>query len=94
LSFVPPVSHQDLLDALDDSPDLRSVVGRIASLSGPARGDFVARVREDEELNLETRLWVLRIARNEPFLESARRRFGLDPASVHSALAGAISSVG
>jgi hypothetical protein len=94
LSFVPPVSHDDLLAALDESPDLQTLVGRIAALSDASREEFVARVRDDAGLNLDTRLWVLRIARNEPFLESARRRFGLDPASLDSPLAGAISSVG
>jgi hypothetical protein len=94
LSFVPPVSHDDLLAALDESPDLQTLVGRIAALSAAGRQDFVARVREDDELNLETRLWVLRIARNEPFLDRARRHFGRHRASLDSPLAGAISSVG
>ena len=91
---MPQTPHQDLLDALDESPELRSVVARVATLDSERREAFVRLLRSDTGLNLETRLWVLRIARNEPFLASARARFGADRSSLHSPFAGAISSVG
>ena len=91
---MPQTSHHQLLDALEASPDLRALTHRIARLPAEPRDDFVRLVRADTKLNLETRLWVLRIARNEPFLDAARSRFGAERASLHSPLAGAISSVG
>ena len=91
---MPETSHEELLAALDESPDLRQLVRRVASLDPERREDFVRLVRSDGRLNLETRQWILRIARSEPFLETARLRFDADGASLHSPLAGAISSVG
>ncbi len=91
---MPHTPHEELLAALDESPDLRELVRRVAALGPEGREEFVRLVRSDTALNLETRLWVLRIARNEPLLELARGRFGADAASLHSPLAGAISSVG
>ena len=87
-------SHEELLAALDESPDISQLARRVAALEPERRQDFVGLVRSHARRNLETRLWILRIARNEPFLETVRLRFDADGASLHSPLAGAISSVG
>lgn len=77
---------------------MRAIVARLARLEPARRDEFVALVRADSGLNLETRMWLLRVARNDPFLESARKHLAGDPeaaqTSLHSSLAGAISSVG
>ena len=95
---MPQTKHQDLLAAVHESPDLRAIVRRLAALDPARRDQFVALVRADAGLNLETRMWLLRVARNEPFLAAARERLVGDPerarTPLDSPLAGAISSVG
>jgi hypothetical protein len=91
--------HIDLLHAIDEEPELRAIVRRLARVHRAGRlADFLELVRSDPGLNLETRKWLLRVARNEPFLAAVDAYYAGQPAArgtqLQSALAGAISSVG
>ena len=92
---APQPHHVELLRAIDAEPELRTIVRRIAELSQAGRLDaFCELVRDDTELNTDTRRFVLRIARNEPFLRDAEEHLGPAEPPVQSPLARAISSVG
>ena len=92
---APKPHHVELLRAIDAEPELRTIVRRIAELSHAERLDaFCELVRDDAEMNTDTRRFILRIARNEPFLRDADEHLGPAGPSVQSPLAGAISSVG
>ena len=91
--------HIHLLHAIDEEPELRAIVRRLARLRRAGRlSQFLGLVRSDPALNPETRRWILRVARNEPFLAAAEAYYAAEPAArrapLQSALAGAISSVG
>jgi hypothetical protein len=69
-----PLWIQDLesLEAINQDESVRQIVLRMAGLARGGRlGGFVIAVREDDELDTETKQTVLELARDESFLLAA-----------------------
>jgi hypothetical protein len=69
-----PLWIQDLesLEAINQDESVREIVLRMAGLARGGRlGGFVTAVREDDELDTETKQTVLELARDETFLLAA-----------------------
>jgi hypothetical protein len=69
-----PLWIQDLesLEAINQDESVRQIVLRMAGLARGGRlGGFVMAVREDDELDTETKQTVLELARDETFLLAA-----------------------
>jgi hypothetical protein len=69
-----PLWIQDLesLEAINQDESVRQIVLRMAGLARGGRlGGFVVAVREDDELDTETKQTVLELARDESFLLAA-----------------------
>ena len=69
-----PLSVQDLesMEAINQDECVRQIVLRMAGLARGGRlGGFVTAVRNDEELDTETKETVLELARDEAFLLAA-----------------------
>ena len=69
---APVLNDLDALEAIDQEEPLRDLVLRIARIAREGRLAAVAHVvAADDELDGETRAWVLRLAGDEPFLRLA-----------------------
>ena len=70
--LLPWVQDLESMEAINQDESVRQIVLRMAGLARGGRlGGFVTAVREDAELDTETKQTVLELARDEGFLLAA-----------------------